>query len=350
MAAAPVISVVGRNSSARADLLARLIGVLAARNYRIAALKHTPHTHGRDCPDRDAVRYAEAGAAASALVAPDGTRLFLAQTLTGGEPARALRDLLDVHLIIIEAENCGNVDKIEVIPHGCSSLFCADPLLRAVVAARADPQAPRCFAPHDIRGLSLFIESHYIQPAISAAVLAGGRSRRLGTDKASVKIGAKPLLEHVLAVIRPLVSPVQIVGRSSGEVSDDGIAVCADILPGGGPLSGIHAALVNADSEYVLVCSCDMPLLTPESIQRLLASYPGADITLYKHRYFEPLCAVYRRSCIPALEDLIAHGEYRIIDLFPTLSVRVLRTGDAAIFKSINTPEDYQYVIERLRA
>ena len=75
-------------------------------------------------------------------------------------------------------------------------------------------------------------------------------------------------------------------------------------------------------------------------------AYPGYDITLYKHALFEPLCAVYRRTCLPALEELIDHQEYRIIDLFPTLSVNVIRTDQREAFQSINTPEDYAAAAE----
>jgi molybdopterin-guanine dinucleotide biosynthesis protein A len=97
----------------------------------------------------------------------------------------------------------------------------------------------------------------------------------------------------------------------------------------------------------VLVVSCDLPLLTLHILRTLLAEYPGYDITLYKHALFEPLCAVYRRTCLAALEELIDYGDYRIIDLFPTLNVNVIRTEQNDAFQSINTPEDYERVREK---
>ena len=90
--------------------------------------------------------------------------------------------------------------------------------------------------------------------------------------------------------------------------------------------------------------SCDIPLVNRELFEQLIAALPGNDIVIFKHRQFEPLCALYRRTCLPALEDLIAHGEYRIIDLFPTLQVKVVRSGSADIFTSINTDADYEFV------
>ena len=111
-----------------------------------------------------------------------------------------------------------------------------------------------------------------------------------------------------------------------------------------GPLSGIHAALTYCDTEYVLVVSCDIPLVNRELFESLIAALPGHDIVMFKHKHFEPLCALYRRTCLAALEDLIAHGENRIIDLFPLLQVKVLRIASADVFKNINTDADYDFV------
>ena len=95
--------------------------------------------------------------------------------------------------------------------------------------------------------------------------------------------------------------------------------------------------------------SCDIPLLRKENLQPLLSAYPGFDITIFKHKNFEPLCAIYRKTCLSALNDLIAHNENRIIDLFPTLAVKVIRTGLNHIFRSINTEEDHRFILERFQ-
>ena len=98
----------------------------------------------------------------------------------------------------------------------------------------------------------------------------------------------------------------------------------------------------------MLVVSCDIPLVGSKQIEQLVSSCRGHDITIFKHKNFEPLCAVYRRSCIDALNELIDHNECRIIDLFPTLDVKVLRVDDAEIFRSINTKEDYEHIVDKL--
>ena len=97
----------------------------------------------------------------------------------------------------------------------------------------------------------------------------------------------------------------------------------------------------------MLVTSCDLPLIGPDQLDLLRAGYPGRDITMFKNSRFQPLCAVYRRTCLPALNDLIDHGECRIIDLFPALDVNILRTDNEDAFRSINTDDDYEMIRRR---
>lgn len=188
------------------------------------------------------------------------------------------------------------------------------------------------------------IRRSILHPCIAGAVLAGGSSSRLGRNKALLPLQGKTVIETVVNELRSCVDPVIIITNSPEEYARFDYPCRGDVLPGGGPLSGIHAALTHCDTEYVLVASCDIPLVTSELFEELITSLPGHDIVIFKHRHFEPLCALYRRTCLPALEDLIAHGEYRIIDLFPSLLVKVLRIDSSDVFKNINTDADYESV------
>jgi len=167
-------------------------------------------------------------------------------------------------------------------------------------------------------------------------------------NKALIQINAISVVESVLNTVSPYVQKVMIITNTPEEYSFLDIETAKDVRPGFGPLSGIHSALSLASSEYVLVVSCDIPLVGSKQIEQLVSSCRGHDITIFKHKNFEPLCAVYRRSCIDALNELIDHNECRIIDLFPTLDVKVLRVDDAEIFRSINTKEDYEHIVDKL--
>ena len=343
----PVLHLVGRKRSGKTGLIIKLIRSLAAKGYRIAGVRHSPHTHCLDAEGSDTDAYKKAGAIGAALITAHETNLFCPAMSWDDKFLPIRHSFNHCHLILVEGGVKEGKEKIEIIPPGESPLCSGDVSLRALVSAHyAVPGLPS-FDPEDVDGLSSFIEERYIKTAISGAVMAGGRSSRLGVNKAFLKFHGRPGIELLLEKVSALVSPVTIITNSPAEFQYLTIAAAPDIRPGCGPLSGIHAALSLSPTEYVLVVSCDLPLLTLHILRTLLAEYPGYDITLYKHKLFEPLCAVYRRTCLPALEELMDHHEYRIIDLFPTLNVNVIRTEQNDAFQNINTPEDYERVLEK---
>jgi molybdenum cofactor guanylyltransferase len=344
----PILNIVGRKRSGKTGLMIQLIQVLSAKGYRVAGVRHSPHSHCIDTEGSDTAAYKKAGATGAALITASETSLFYPATTWDDKLMPVRHTFNHCHLILVEGGVKEGKEKIELVPPGESPLCRGDRNLRAVVSTHdAAPGLPR-FDPADADQLSLFIEERYIRAAISGAVMAGGRSSRLGANKAFLKLRNRPVIELVLEQVSALVSPVQLIANSPSEFAYLNIPAVPDIRPGCGPLSGIHAALSLSSTDYVLVVSCDLPLLTPQILRTLLCSYPGHDITLYKHALFEPLCAVYRRTCLPALEELMDHQEYRIIDLFPTLSVNVIRTDQKEMFQSINTPEDYARVLEKI--
>ena len=337
----PVLHIVGRKRSGKTGIMIQLIQGLSAKGYRVAGVRHSPHSHCIDAEGTDTSAYRQAGAVGAALITASETSLFYPAISWDDKFAPIRNSFSHCHLILVEGGMKEGKEKIEIIPAGEAPLCSKDSNLRAVVGAHyAAPGLP-CFNPADAGQLCSFIEARYISAAISGAVMAGGRSSRLGVNKAFLKFRDRPAIELVLEKVSALVSPVMIITNSPSEFRYLPAAAAADIRPGCGPLSGIHAALSLSPTEYVLVVSCDLPLLTPPILRALLTGYPGYDITLFKHELFEPLCAVYRRTCLPALEELIDHGDYRIIDLFPTLNVNVIRVDQKELFQSINTPEDY---------
>ena len=343
----PIVHIVGRKGSGKTALIVDLIRTLSARGYRVAGVRHSPHTHSVDAAGTDTETFKKAGAVGSALITANETDIFFPAIGWEEKCAPVRCAFYNCHLILVEGGLQNSREKIEVIPAGEKPLCAGDVNLRAVVSPDYRAYGLPSFRPDEADRLCVFIEEHYIKAAISGAIMAGGRSRRLGVNKAFLQIQGRPVIERVLETISSLVSPVRIITNSPGEYQYLGAEVAADIRPGCGPLSGIHTALSLSPTEYVLVVSCDLPLLTADSLRPLLSEYPGFDITMYKHTLFEPLCAIYRRTCLPALEELIDHGEYRIIDLFPALTAKIIRVENTEAFQSINTQEDYEQVLKK---
>lgn len=313
----------GPQKEGKQRMLVRLVQSLAQRGLRVGVLQRG----GTGAAVLDDA-YVAAGAAAH-IDMHAGT---VALVPAGAEPGNCGGDFfLNCHVLLVDVEPCGSrPGAVLEIRDGC---YCGFGQVVTDAGDAAD-----------------LIRSSLLAPQVSAAVLAGGRSSRMGRNKALLPLNGKTVIEKVIDEVRACCSALMLITNSPDKYMHLGYPCRPDVLPGGGPLSGIHAALTHAGTEYVLVVSCDIPLVRREIFEQLTAALPGYDIVIFKHRQFEPLCALYRQTCIPALEELIAHGDYRIIDLFPTLRVKVLRTASADVFRSINTDADYESVIRAASA
>jgi molybdopterin-guanine dinucleotide biosynthesis protein A len=342
-----ILHIVGRKGSGKTDLMVNIIRTLAARGCRIAGVRHSPHAHSLDAEGTDTAKYKQAGAVGSALITAHETNLFIPAISLEEKLAPIKRAFQHCHLILVEGGIKDGREKIEIIPPSAEPLCAGESNLRAVVSCDYTAPGIPSFHPADVERLCSFIEERYIKAALSGAIIAGGKSSRLGFNKALLPLQGRPVIERVFETLSPIVSSIKIIANNPSDYRSLNIETVPDIRPGCGPLSGIHAALSLSPTEYVFIVSCDLPLLTADTLRPLLLEYPGYDITMFKHRLFEPLCAIYRRTCLRALDELIDHGEYRIIDLFPTLNTRIIRIEQREAFQSINTREDYEKLLEK---
>ena len=173
-------------------------------------------------------------------------------------------------------------------------------------------------------------------------VLAGGASSRMGRDKALLPYRGSSLLEHVAGQVRQAAGSVAIIGprRLYGDL---GPPVFEDLHPGCGPLGGIEAALSASAAEWNLVVACDMPGVTAEFLRCLLehAEESGADaMAADGGRGLEPLCACYRRACLPAIRQAIQSKAFKLADALA--GVRLLHWPvEEAVLVNLNTPQDW---------
>jgi molybdopterin-guanine dinucleotide biosynthesis protein A len=185
---------------------------------------------------------------------------------------------------------------------------------------------------------------------LNAFVLAGGKSARMGSDKAFLELGGQPLIARALAFARAISGEVRIVG-DTGKFSSFG-DVIEDIYPDRGPLGGIHAALSASDSDWNLILGVDLPFLTPAFLKFLVAEAgsSAAIVTVpFAGGYFHPLCAIYRKEFGVRAERALAVGSNRIDALFADVPTRQINEQElaaagfnASIFRNLNTPEDWE--------
>lgn len=221
---------------------------------------------------------------------------------------------------------------------------------------------------------------------ITAVILAGGKSSRIGRNKAFLKIGNKPFIEILINKLRGLFQKIIISTKQPKEYKHlvtritrtrrgrvqrietnrtnksklshiEIIKDRSDILSS---LAGIYSALKKSRTKYIFVIAVDMPTIKSGLIKRLLASrsdahernapYPkayrhnGYDVVIPQtNKGLEPLCAIYSKKCLPFIERQIRNGNYKIIDFFDKVKVKTIRLNRNEIF-NVNTIKDYQAI------
>ncbi len=184
--------------------------------------------------------------------------------------------------------------------------------------------------------------------AASGAILVGGQSRRMGADKPLLPFRGRRMIEWVVEALSQVADEILLVGREADRLAWLGFPTMEDLVPGGGPLAGIYTALTAARHPHCLIVACDMPFLDPALLAYLLDQAPGWDAVVPEvEGHLEPLHAVYARSCLPVVGQMLAAGELCPLDLYPRVRVRYVGEGEIAAFRggrqsfiNFNTPEE----------
>lgn len=183
---------------------------------------------------------------------------------------------------------------------------------------------------------------------VTAFILAGGKSTRMGADKAFVMVEGRPLLAHMLELARLVCADVRIVGDPA-KFSAFAPAV-EDVFPGCGPLGGIHAALRLSQTDLNLMLAVDMPFVSTAFLEFLVMRSRESDATVTLARTrdgLQTLCAVYRRAFADFAEKALRAGRYKIDMLFEKAQTQIINDEElraahfsADLFRNLNTPED----------
>jgi molybdopterin-guanine dinucleotide biosynthesis protein A len=189
-------------------------------------------------------------------------------------------------------------------------------------------------------------------------VLAGGKSRRFGRNKAVEIFEGERLIERQVRTLRSVFPEVMIVANTPELYLDLNVTTVADVLPGRGPLGGIYTGLLFAQGDSIFVTACDMPFLQLAVIRRMVDLFPGHDVVVPRlGEYLEPLHGIYSPRCLPHIKRMLDREELQVIRFFPSLKVAHLdeeeiRWLDPAglSFFNINTPEDMERAMEILSA
>lgn len=187
----------------------------------------------------------------------------------------------------------------------------------------------------------------HIRQDAAAIVLAGGQSRRMGQDKNFLPVRGRPMIEHIVGQLAPWFDEVLIGANDKEKFSFLQRRVIPDREPGQGPLMGLLSCLRESRHELNFVTACDIPVLDPHFLMRMIQGAGGCDIVmpLSADGRPEPLLAVYRKSVCAAAEQVLQRGGRRLSDLFDRVNVKTVTMPDTGWYRNLNTPQDYRDVV-----
>ena len=183
-------------------------------------------------------------------------------------------------------------------------------------------------------------------PKLSVGILAGGKSSRMGENKALLKIGRDRIIDKLTKELGGF-SELIISAAKKGEYEELGFKTVYDETREIGPIEGIRAVLSAAKEEYVFICAADMPNITADFV-RALSHFISSDNDCYvicDEDHIQPLCAIYKKSVLPVVEELIANGQYRLRMIFDKVNTKYIPIGmlnfSKKTVKNINTRDEY---------
>ena len=191
----------------------------------------------------------------------------------------------------------------------------------------------------------------------SAVILAGGKSRRMGRNKALLDFGGETLIERLYGILKSAFEEVLISANDPETYEFLGAQVVQDVFGAGGSLAGIHAALLHSRGESCFFVACDMPFVNLDLVRYLNQFADGYEVVIPMSRNgLEPLHSFYSRRCVPHIEQQLGRGNLKIIDFFPHVSVREVTLDEMRecdpeemSYFNINTQEKYEAAVARLR-
>ena len=192
--------------------------------------------------------------------------------------------------------------------------------------------------------------------SLTGIILAGGKSLRMGLDKAFLEVEGIPIIERTDALFRKLFSETIIVTNQEKAFKRFGTRICRDLIPQGGAAGGLFTGLFFSSFPYSFAVACDMPYLNEPVIAYLIANMEDYDVVVPRTKDgLQPLHAIYSRNCLEPLRKIIRGGKRRVIDFYPMVRVKMIPDDEfsdldplAESFLNVNTPDELQFLRKRL--
>lgn len=191
-----------------------------------------------------------------------------------------------------------------------------------------------------------------MNPEITIAILAGGHSERMGTDKSFVMLRGQPLIQHVIDRVAALALPTILIANDRARYQGFGLPVFSDVLENKGSLGGIYTALSASQTEAVLCVACDMPFLNADLLRYLISLLQDVDAVVPQvDDRPQGLHTIYHRACLPTMRQALERHQLKVGGYLWQMRVRYVAESDLRRYDpdlksltNINTREDLERV------
>ncbi len=354
----PILCVVGPSGTGKTTLLEQLVRELARGGLKVGAVKHAAHGPQINAAGKDSSRLAAAGAAPSIVAGPEGV------TVQNPEGETPLLDLAEIHcrgcdLVLAEGYKHSPHDKVFLGPPEAAGGA------RGARLVVSEQPAGGALHRDDTAGIAAWVRQwlqrrRRLGEGVVGAVMVGGQSRRMGSDKASLRFRGRLVLADLTELLGGRLEEVWLIGRAGpprpraeeaaafGQELSRCLRWQLDLRFGCGPLGGIATALRLAAGRAVLAVACDMPALAGEAVDLLLserrADRPGSVFRNPATGKLEPLAAIYEPGALAGIERALAGEKLSAGETLRSLGAHVVEAPAALAgqLASVNTPEDLQ--------
>lgn len=179
---------------------------------------------------------------------------------------------------------------------------------------------------------------------VQGVLLAGGKSSRMGTDKAFLPLGKSTISRVLIDTIQPFCDDIVISMRNGKSSPVDGFRIINDLRPDRGPLMGIYSTLCTSDASLNLFTPCDIPFISRILLRKMFSYSDDFDIVIpsFKKGFNEPLPGIYNKRCLTILQEQLSNNQLRISDLFSKCRTKIVEDFEGSWYANLNTPEEYQ--------
>jgi molybdopterin-guanine dinucleotide biosynthesis protein A len=172
---------------------------------------------------------------------------------------------------------------------------------------------------------------------LTVFILCGGKSSRMESEKGLVLFQEKPFIEHIIQAILPVTDQIKLV-TASKEYDYLPYEKIVDIIADRGPLGGIYTALTHSETEFNLILSCDIPLISSELLKELIAKHTKeAGITIFAtESRIHPLIGIYSKEILPIVKEAIEANELKMMDLLAKTPHQIIKIEESENFPLTN--------------